>query len=100
MKKRHREGEGWLWGEAGKTQGKRANGEQMPKIRSGTVSAPSDRRVNSTVRSSRKEPPTYFYKRGQGSGRGGRTLGGLGSRHIGFTKKKPTGHVDYRQMRL
>lgn len=63
VKKRQREG-----GEAGKTQAERANGEQMPEIRSGIVSAQSDGGVrggggDSAAGSLRKEPP---IKRGRG----------------------------------
>lgn len=62
VKKRQREGG------AGKTQAERANGEQMPEIRSGIVSAQSDRGVregggDSAAGSLRKEPP---IKRGRG----------------------------------
>lgn len=67
MKKRQRGGGG-----AGKTQAERANGEQMPEIRSGIVSAQSDGGVrgegggageDSAAGSLRKEPP---IKRGRG----------------------------------
>lgn len=56
---------------AGKTQAERANGEQMPKIRSGIVRAPSDGEVvNSAAGSPRKEPHIYPHKKGTGQRRG------------------------------